>query len=167
MGAVLWSLKRFKPLKILYLKSTQLYDAKLDISLSEDSSIFKRSLENNKTENDYAFVVGIEHDQVVSLATAHYEATTNAAFLIYLIAQDGPNHDELITLTLEEVENNLIFYPTKFMIETLILLCSKFQKNQRLLMIKLIKFLNIEDNFFMNMNLKSKKKLTTFTQITP
>lgn len=151
----------------LFEKALQLYDAKLDISLSEDSSIFKRSLENNKTENDYAFVVGIEHDQVVSLATAHYEATTNAAFLIYLIAQDGPNHDELITLTLEEVENNLIFYPTKFMIETLILLCSKFQKNQRLLMIKLIKFLNIEDNFFMNMNLKSKKKLTTFTQITP
>ena len=139
----------------LFEKALQLYDAKLDISLSEDSSIFKRSLENNKTENDYAFVVGIEHDQVVSLATAHYEATTNAAFLIYLIAQDGPNHDELITLTLEEVEKQLN------------LLCSKFQKNQRLLMIKLIKFLNIEDNFFMNMNLKSKKKLTTFIQITP
>lgn len=91
----------------LFEKALQLYDAKLDISLSEDSSIFKRSLENNKTENDYAFVVGIEHDQVVSLATAHYEATTNAAFLIYLIAQDGPNHDELITLTLEEVEKQL------------------------------------------------------------
>ena len=44
---------------------------------------------------------------MVSLATAHYEATTNAAFLIYLIAQDGPNHDELITLTLEEVEKQL------------------------------------------------------------
>ena len=151
----------------LFEKALQLYDAKLDISLSEDSSIFKRSLENNKTENDYAFVVGIEHDQVVSLATAHYEATTNAAFLIYLIAQDGPNHDELITLTLEEVEKQLNLLSNEVHDRTLILLCSKFQKNQRLLMIKLIKFLNIEDNFFMNMNLKSKKKLTTFTQITP
>lgn len=91
----------------LFEKALQLYDAKLDISLSEDSSIFKRSLENNKTENDYAFVVGVENNQVVSLATAHYEATTNAAFLIYLIAQDGPNHDELITLTLQEVEKQL------------------------------------------------------------
>ena len=36
----------------LFEKALQLYDAKLDISLSEDSSIFKRSLENNKTEND-------------------------------------------------------------------------------------------------------------------
>ena len=151
----------------LFEKALQLYDAKLDISLSEDSSIFKRSLENNKTENDYAFVVGIEHDQVVSLATAHYEATTNAAFLIYLIAQDGPNHDELITLTLEEVEKQLNLLSNEVHDRDINFIMLEVPKEPRLLMIKLIKFLNIEDNFFMNMNLKSKKKLTTFIQITP
>ena len=51
----------------LFEKALQLYDAKLDISLSEDSSIFKRSLENNKTENDYAFVVGMQNSLQVSL----------------------------------------------------------------------------------------------------
>lgn len=91
----------------LFEKALELYDAKLDIGLDEDRKIFKRSLENNKTEKDYAFVVGVENNQVVSLATAHYEATTNAAFLIYLIAKDGPNHDELMTLTLNEVEHQL------------------------------------------------------------
>lgn len=91
----------------LYTEALTLYDAKLDISLTEDSSIFKRSLENNKTENDYVFLVGTLDGKVVSLATAHYEATTNAAFLIYLIARDGEDHDDILTATLEQVENEL------------------------------------------------------------
>lgn len=91
----------------LFREALKLYDAKLDIGLNEDSTIFKRSIENNKTKNDYAFVVGIENNHVISLATAHYEATTNVAFLIYLIAQDGSKHDELISLNLEEVEKQL------------------------------------------------------------
>lgn len=90
-----------------YNEALELYDSKLDISLSEDKSIFKRSLENNKTENDYVFVVGLEDNRVVSLATAHYEATTNSAFLIYLIAKNLPHHDELMTATLAQVENEL------------------------------------------------------------
>ncbi|MBH4889739.1 hypothetical protein I6D99_09320, partial [Staphylococcus aureus] len=45
-----------------------------------------------------------ENDVVVSLATAHYEATTNSAFLIYLFAKDLPNHDELMTQTLHQFE---------------------------------------------------------------
>ena len=55
----------------LFNEALKLYDDKLDIGLDEDSKIFKRSLENNKTENDYAFIVGIENQTVVSLATAH------------------------------------------------------------------------------------------------
>ncbi len=90
----------------LFSEALKLYDNKLDIGLDEDSKIFKRSLENNKTENDYAFIVGIENQTVVSLATAHYEATTNSAFLIYLIAKESPNHDERMSLTLEAIENN-------------------------------------------------------------
>ncbi|MBO1199315.1 hypothetical protein J3T65_07350 [Staphylococcus simiae] len=90
-----------------YNEALALYDSKLDISLTEDKSIFKRSLENNKTENDYVFVVGLEDNHVVSLATAHYEATTNSAFLIYLIAKNLPHHDDLMTATLAQVENEL------------------------------------------------------------
>ena len=91
----------------LFNEALKLYDDKLDIGLDEDSKIFKRSLENNKTENDYAFIVGIENQTVVSLATAHYEATTNSAFLIYLIAKESPNHDERMSLTLEAIEKQL------------------------------------------------------------
>ena len=67
-----------------FKEALQIYDAKLDISLTEDSHIFKQSLENNKTEKDYAFIVGIENNEVISMATAHYEATTNSAFLYIL-----------------------------------------------------------------------------------
>ena len=35
----------------LFSEALKLYDNKLDIGLDEDSKIFKRSLENNKTEN--------------------------------------------------------------------------------------------------------------------
>lgn len=90
-----------------YTEALQLYDTKLNLSLTEDKRMIKHSLENNKTENDYVFIVGLENDAVVSLATAHYEATTNAAFLIYLFAKDLPNHDELMTQTLHQIEHEL------------------------------------------------------------
>ncbi|MBE5662504.1 hypothetical protein HU001_11955 [Staphylococcus sp. SS21] len=90
-----------------YKEALQLYDTKLNLSLTEDKRMIKYSLENNKTENDYVFIVGLENDAVVSLATAHYEATTNAAFLIYLFAKDLPNHDELMTQTLHQIEHEL------------------------------------------------------------
>ena len=104
---------------------------------------------------------------MVSLATAHYEATTNAAFLIYLIAQDGPNHDELITLTLEEVEKQLNLLSNEVHDRDINFIMLEVPKEPKTVDDKTDKILNIEDNFFMNMNLKSKKKLTTFTQITP
>lgn len=88
-------------------EALQIYDSKLDISLTEDSHIFKQSLENNKTEKDYAFIVGVENDEVVSMASAHYEATTNSAFLIYLITKNKDNHDEVMSKTLEKIEEQL------------------------------------------------------------
>lgn len=92
----------------LFFKSAMnLYDAKFDIGLSEYEQIFKQSLKNEHTKDDYIFLVGIESDTVVSLATAHYEATTNSAFLIYLIANDQPNHDELITETLARIQKEI------------------------------------------------------------
>ena len=90
-----------------YQKAVEFYNKQLDVDFFEDSIITKRSLQNNKTENDYAFIVGIENQTVVSLATAHYEATTNSAFLIYLIAKESPNHDERMSLTLEAIEKQL------------------------------------------------------------
>ena len=88
-------------------EAIQIYDSKLDISLTEDSHIFKQSLENNKTEKDYAFIVGVENDEVVSMASAHYEATTNSAVLIYLITKNKDNHDEVMSKTLEKIEEQL------------------------------------------------------------
>lgn len=39
-----------------YNEALKLYDTKLNLSLTEDKRIIKRSLENNKTENDYVFI---------------------------------------------------------------------------------------------------------------
>ena len=72
-----------------------------------DSIITKRSLQNNKTENDYVLIVGIEKENIISLATAHYEATTNSAFLVHLLAVVDSNYDEIISQTLNEVETHL------------------------------------------------------------
>lgn len=91
----------------LFKSALKLYDAKFDIGLSEDEQIFKQSLRNERTKDDYIFLVGIESDEVVSLATAHYEATTNSSFLIYLIAKDKPEHDEIITKTLERIQKEI------------------------------------------------------------
>ncbi|MBF0813794.1 hypothetical protein IR133_08695 [Staphylococcus saprophyticus] len=90
-----------------FKSAMNLYDAKFDIGLSEYEQIFKQSLKNEHTKDDYIFLVGIESDTVVSLATAHYEATTNSAFLIYLIANGQPNHDELITETLARIQKEI------------------------------------------------------------
>ena len=79
----------------------------LDVDFFEDSIITKRSLQNNKTENDYVFIVGIEKENIISLATAHYEATTNSAFLVHLLAVVDSNYDEIISQTLNEVETHL------------------------------------------------------------
>ncbi|PHK48773.1 hypothetical protein [Staphylococcus edaphicus] len=91
----------------LFKSALKLYDTKFDIGLSEDEQIFKQSLKNERTKDDYIFLVGIESDEVVSLATAHYEATTNSSFLIYLIANDQPNHDDIITKTLERIQKEI------------------------------------------------------------
>ncbi|WP_278926739.1 hypothetical protein [Staphylococcus auricularis] len=88
----------------LFKEALSLYDGKLDIALLEDEQTFVQSLENKHTKDDYVFLVGIEDNTVVSLATAHYEATTHSAFLIYLIASDREDHDDIISLTLEQIE---------------------------------------------------------------
>lgn len=46
---------------LLFNEVFKLYDDKLDIGLDEDSKIFKCLFENNKIENDYVFIVGIEN----------------------------------------------------------------------------------------------------------
>lgn len=90
-----------------YQKAVEFYNKQLDVDFFEDSTITKRSLQNNKTENDYVFIVGIEKEDIISLATAHYEATTNSAFLVHLLAVVDSNYDEIISQTLNEVETHL------------------------------------------------------------
>ena len=90
-----------------YQKVVEFYNKQLDVDFFEDSIITKRSLQNNKTENDYVFIVGIEKENIISLATAHYEATTNSAFLVHLLAVVDSNYDEIISQTLNEVETHL------------------------------------------------------------
>ena len=90
-----------------YQKAVEFYNKQLDVDFFEDSMITKRSLQNNKTENDYVFIVGIEKENIISLATAHYEATTNSAFLVHLLAVVDSNYDEIISQTLNEVETHL------------------------------------------------------------
>jgi len=90
-----------------YQKAVEFYNKQLDVDFFEDSTITKRSLQNNKTENDYVLIVGIEKENIISLATAHYEATTNSAFLVHLLAVVDSNYDEIISQTLNEVETHL------------------------------------------------------------
>ena len=90
-----------------YQKAVEFYNKQLDVDFFEDSNITKRSLQNNKTENDYVFIVGIEKENIISLATAHYEATTNSAFLVHLLAVVDSNYNEIISQTLNEVETHL------------------------------------------------------------
>lgn len=90
-----------------YQKAVEFYNKQLDVDFFEDSIITKRSLQNNKTENDYVFIVVIEKENIISLATAHYEATTNSAFLVHLLAVVDSNYDEIISQTLNEVETHL------------------------------------------------------------
>ena len=90
-----------------YQKAVEFYNKQLDVDFFEDSIITKRSLQNNKTENDYVFIVGIEKENIISLVTAHYEATTNSAFLVHLLAVVDSNYDEIISQTLNEVETHL------------------------------------------------------------
>ena len=90
-----------------YQKAVEFYNKQLDVDFFEDSTITKRSLQNNKTENDYGLIVGIEKENIISLATAHYEATTNSAFLVHLLAVVDSNYNEIISQTLNEVETHL------------------------------------------------------------
>lgn len=92
---------------VYYQKAVEFYNKQLDVDFFEDSIITKRSLQNNKTENDYVLIVGIEKENIISLATAHYEATTNSAFLVHLLAVVDLNYDEIISQTLNEVETHL------------------------------------------------------------
>ena len=64
----------------LFNEALKLYDDKLDIGLDEDSKILNAHLKIIKQKMITPFIVGIENQTVVSLATAHYEATTNSAF---------------------------------------------------------------------------------------
>lgn len=148
-----------------YNEALKLYDTKLNLSLTEDKRIIKRSLENNKTENDYVFIVGLENDVVVSLATAHYEATTNSAFLIYLFAKDLPNHDELMTQTLHQIEHELNLLSNLVHSRSINFLMMEVPKEPADLTQDNGLIIEHRRQFYTNINLKDKLKLITFIQL--
>ncbi|WP_180531790.1 hypothetical protein, partial [Staphylococcus haemolyticus] len=90
-----------------YDKAIAFYNQQLDVNFYEDSYIIERSLKNNKTDNDFTAHVGIRDDEIISLATAHYEATTNSAFLIHLIANNTSDYEDVLVSTLQEIEHQL------------------------------------------------------------
>ncbi|PTH75399.1 hypothetical protein [Staphylococcus agnetis] len=103
-------------MKFVQIKSTQdqwyepaldFYMDKLDPLVTEDESVFVQSLKTEKTHNDYVLLVGIEDNRVVSFATAHYEATTNTGFIVYLIAEPGAQQETYLAMMLEEVEKGI------------------------------------------------------------
>ncbi|WP_419790865.1 hypothetical protein RCF73_11740 [Staphylococcus chromogenes] len=103
-------------MKFVQIKSTKdqwfepaidFYMDKLDPLVTEDESVFVQSLKTEKTQNDYVFLVGIDNDKVVSFSTAHYEATTNTGFIVYLIAEPGDHCETYLAETLNEVEKGV------------------------------------------------------------
>ncbi|REH85172.1 hypothetical protein [Staphylococcus felis] len=90
-----------------YAPAMAFYKDKLDPLVTEDEAVFVQSLKTEKTQNDYVFLVGIHDQKVVSFATAHYEATTNAGFIIYLIAEKGPQCKTFLKSTLDAIETGV------------------------------------------------------------
>ncbi|REB90820.1 hypothetical protein DV965_13380, partial [Staphylococcus pseudintermedius] len=83
------------------------YMDKLDPLVTEDESVFEQSLKTEKTQYDFVFLVGIENDEVVSFATAHYDATTNVSFLVYRLSEHGNNCAQYLKATIEPIEIDL------------------------------------------------------------
>ncbi|EII6305152.1 hypothetical protein LG932_000627 [Staphylococcus pseudintermedius] len=90
-----------------YVPALAFYMDKLDPLVTEDESVFEQSLKTEKTQYDFVFLVGIENDEVVSFATAHYEATTNVGFLVYLVSEHGDNCEQYLKATLEQIEKDV------------------------------------------------------------
>ncbi|QLK86896.1 hypothetical protein [Staphylococcus sp. 17KM0847] len=90
-----------------YKPALDFYKNKLNPLVTEDESVFVQSLKTEKTQNDYVFLVGIEDNRVVGFATAHYEATTNAGFIIYLLAEPGEKCEHYLEQVLQHTEERI------------------------------------------------------------
>lgn len=133
----------------LYEEALKLYDTYQFGNVMQKHHVFKQSLENKRTKNDYVFLVGLDNNQPVSMATAHYEATTNSAFIIYLVAVDTEEREFYLTETLAQVQKELDHHANEvharevnfFMMEALPLPESPDQKDADLI-VKRHRFLN-------------------------
>ncbi|ARJ50954.1 hypothetical protein [Staphylococcus lutrae] len=90
-----------------YLPALAFYMDKLDPLVTEDESVFEQSLKTEKTQYDFVFIVGIENDEIVTFATAHYEATTNVGFIVYLLAQPDEQCESRLKSMLEQIEKEI------------------------------------------------------------
>ncbi|WP_370863189.1 hypothetical protein, partial [Staphylococcus haemolyticus] len=88
-------------------KTINNYDQQLADKYCEHDYIIHISLKNMKKAFVYTYEDDIRDDEIISLATAHYEATTNSAFLIHLIANNTSDYEDVLVSTLQEIEHQL------------------------------------------------------------
>ncbi|MBB6445344.1 GNAT family N-acetyltransferase [Bacillus benzoevorans] len=94
----------------IYLeKAFQLYDRSFPIEVREPHQILLNSLQyaEKQNANHFHFLIGLEKEELVSLATAHYLAEVNAGFIVYLAVSENRRKKGLGSRTLQQMERLL------------------------------------------------------------
>lgn len=83
-----------------------LYDQSFPIDLREPHDVILRGLDyaKNAFPNDFCIVIGMEDDQLVSFATGHYLAESNAGFIVYISTNPLARNQGLGSKTLRKME---------------------------------------------------------------
>lgn len=87
----------------------QLYDQSFSLNVREPHHILLKSLQYaiEQTPDNFHFLIGLERDELVSLATAHYLAEVNAGFIVYLTVNEKMRKKGLGKQTLQQIESLL------------------------------------------------------------
>jgi GNAT superfamily N-acetyltransferase len=87
----------------------QLYDQSFPLNVREPHHILLKSLQYavEQTPDNLHFLIGLENDELVSLATAHYLAEVNAGFIVYLAVNEKMRKKGLGKQTLQQIESLL------------------------------------------------------------
>ena len=91
----------------LFTKAMHLYDESFPEDVRESHDLFRRSIELSSSENTYHFLIGLEDDTVISLATAHYFAKANFGYIVYLAVHPDKQGTGLGKRTLQEIQRRL------------------------------------------------------------
>ena len=90
-------------------KAFQLYDRSFPLDVREPHQIFLNSLQYAEEQNadHFHFLIGLEKEELVALATAHYLAEVNAGFIVYLAVCENRRKKGLGSQTLQQMERLL------------------------------------------------------------